>query len=299
MITLNFPARTKLKYYDFYVSSVKSSFEVAEHKIIIDNTLKFLAPAAFFIKINGKKAFVELSDFDDEYNWNYDKKTGIFYRLNTIYNPAELDMPIFKRTMRAGKEYAKNVFPLGPFYAQNNKDSKDLKTLLSIGNIYDPFNNDGIFHFNRIYAQNIFTRKKAFGLIDKTKLNPKAYFITDRTDQYDFWLRHRKCLSSLNISGASKYTQDTGPIEAMFLGVCPITNDFDLKLPYNKQIEKNVHYILVNDDYSNINECINFLYDNRKLCKEMGAEAYNLMMETSSPLKRSEWMAKVVEEYYV
>jgi hypothetical protein len=295
MNTLSFPVK-KFKYYEFYTSFIKSIFEVADYKVILDPSLEYLAPAAFYIKINGKLAFVEMSDFDDEHVYKLDTNSG-WTRLHKFYEPETLDVPIFKRSMRPNKKYSDNTYPMGPFYVGNNVDNSDLKTLLSYGNIYNPFDNDGIIKTNRVWGGALVTRADAYSKINK-ELIPRATMLEDRLPLYSHWLRHGKCLSSLNISGASYHSQDIGAVEAMFLGVCCLSNDFDMLLPYNKVLEKGVHYIHIADDYTNINECINYLYDNRNECKDIGNEAYDLMIKTCSPKALADWIINTTEDYY-
>ena len=90
-------------------------------------------------------AFVlaDFSDFYDEYNWGFDK-TG-YKKLGKMYDYDQINIPIFKRTMTVGREYPKHVFPLGPYFVDNNSSPKDLKYLLNLGNIYNPEKGSGVF----------------------------------------------------------------------------------------------------------------------------------------------------------
>lgn len=294
-IKLTFPAN-KSRYYYGYCCSIKSAFEVAGAEVVIDPSLTYLCPGVFYFKINDKLVLADFSDYNDEYNWGYNIHG--FFRKNKMYIPENLNVPIFKRTMTVGNTYSNNTFPLGPYYVENNKNCKDLAFLHSIGNIYDPIKGDGIFHSNRVYAQNTMTRGLAKKKINHKKLLPEVKFITSRVDQYTFWKNHSKCISSLNISGASYYAQDKNPIEAMFLGVCIISNNFDMYLPCDEKLDHTQHYICISEGYDDINEKINYVYENRAECKDIGTNAYDLMNRSCAPKPKVKWMAEIVENYY-
>lgn len=292
---LTFPTN-KSRYYNGYCCSIKSAFEVAGAEIVLDPDLVYLCPGVFYFKVNNRLALADFSDYKDEYNWGYNLEG--FFKQGKMYVPEELDVPIFKRTMVVGDSYASNIFPLGPYYVENNKDSRDLAFLHSLGNIYNPLSGDGIFYSNRIYAQNTFTRGVAKQKIDPNKLLPGVRFISERVDQHTFWRNHGKCVGSLNISGANYYAQDKNPIEAMFLGVCVISNNFDMYLPCNEQLDHTKHYICIDKEYNNINEKINYVYENRAECKDIGINAYDLMNRSCAPVPKVNWMTEKIEEYY-
>jgi hypothetical protein len=84
----------------------------------------------------------------------------------------------------------------------------------------------------------------------------------------------------------------------MFLGVPVISNDFDIHLPFSAQLIKGEHYIHVYDDYSNINECLEYI-NNKIACEYISIQAYELMMDTCSPEALVGWYEEVIEEYYV
>lgn len=293
---LTFPVK-RFKYYDTYCCSIKVNFELMGAEVILDPGLQYHAPGVFYFKINDKLALADFSDFYDEWNWDFDN-TG-YKHLNKMYDYDQVNVPIFKRTMTVGEEYPNHVFPLGPYFVDNNKSPKDLQFLLSLGNIYNPEKGNGVFHSNRMYgAGGVLTRKKAFNQIDQSKLLPEVRFIKQRVSQYQFWKNHANCVSTLNISGSAWHSQDKNPVEAMFLGVCGVSNNFDIYLPCDEKIDHTQHYICLNDEFSDINEKLNYVHENRAEAKDIGANAYELMMRTCTPEKRVNWMTEVVENYY-
>lgn len=292
---LNFPINTS-RYYDTYCCSVLVDFQIAKADIQLEGGLKYYVPAVYEIKVNDKKALVDLSDFSDNYNWGFDRTK--LYRLNPMYPIEELNIPIFKRTMLPGIEYPENVFPLGPYFVADKSKPETTARFLKYGNIYNPFKSNRVISTNRVYAQNVLTRGKALTQINQNKIYSDIFIDTRRISQNEFWESHSNCLTSICIPGASPYTQDNAPIEAAALGVCIISGDFSFKLPYNKVFNKNEHFICLNSDYSDINEKINYIYDNRQEAKDIGQAAYEIIKETSFPVPRANWMVQVVEDYY-
>jgi hypothetical protein len=296
MAVLTFPLKKGSKYYDFYVSFIKSIFEAAGEEVVLDGSLDYIVPAAFYVKINGKLAFIEMSDFPDEYNYKI-TSTG-WQRLNKFYDPASLGCPVFKRSMRPNLEYSSNIYPLGPFYVADNKTSKNLRTLIDLGNIYQPKTSSLILNTNRVWGGAQHTRKYAFENIQESALSPEVHFDSRRMNIDQHYNRHGELLASLNISGAHYNSQDIGAPESMFLGCLVISNDFDILLPYNKRLEKGLHYIHVADNYNNITECLNFPYENREKAAEIAYAGHEALINTCSPIALVKWLEQVVENYY-
>jgi hypothetical protein len=276
---------------DTYVKFAVNNFILAGAKVTNSRDLRFATNVPgcvqFHARIAGKPIFIDLQDSPTECmgNTNYQ-----------IYEPKSLDMPIFKVAVRPDIKYESNIFPYGPFHVWNNKTTKDLEKLLSYGNNYNPYANNSIINTTAcMYPK---TRKIVYSKLDYNKIYKNIQFIRNRVPQYHHWERLSNCLGVLNISGSNTNVVDKAPIEAMWRGVCVVHNDIDILLPHNKQLTKNEHYICIADDYSDINEKINYLYDNRDLAKEMGAKARDLMISTSMPERRLEWILEKVEEYY-
>lgn len=280
-------------YYSSYCCPTKLAFEIVDADIVIDNSLKYLAGAIFFIKINDKLALIDLNDYYDECSWTY---KGGFHRTGKFYNYEELNVPIFKRTMITTEKYPDNVYPYGPFLPIES--IAQYKSYLELKNLPITQKQNRVLHTNRIYAAAVITRKKAFDKINKNKLLPEVEFDTQRLNKISHLSRLRNCCASLEI-GACPHAQGSGSIEAFMAGIPVISNDMDIMLPYNKKISKNEHYIFVEDDYNNINEAINFAYSNRVESLEMAEKIYEIFLNTWHPEPLTKWMEQVVEEYYV
>lgn len=274
-----------------YVMFVVNNFKLYGADIKYDKNLSFATKVPgcvqFYAKLNGKLIFIDLQDSPTEHYGN----TNI-----PIYEPEKMDCPIFKVAVRPDIKYTDNVYPYGPYQVWRNKTTEDLEKFLSYGNTYNPYANNNIINTtSHAYAH---TRAKAYAKLDSSKIYPDIKFIRNRVSQYEHWDRLGNNLGVLNISGSNTNVVDKAPIEAMWQGVCVIHNDIDILLPHNKRLTKNKHYICLADDYEDINEKINFLYDNRSLAKDMGAEARELMLETSTPKRRTDWMLEVIEQFY-
>ena len=292
------PLNLQAKNISTYVMFAVNNFLLNGDAVTYNPQLKFATNepgcVAFEIKINNKLAMIDLQDSPDEYR--HSSATLLPIPGSKIYVPENLDMPIFKVAVRPNLHYYKNIYPYGPFHVWNNSNTQDLKKLLSYKNIFNPFSNNNLL----CTAKNIYpkTRGKAFSKLDKNKIYSNINIVNSRVNQYAHWDRHNNCFGVLNISGSNINTVDKVPIEAMFLGAAVIHNNIDILLPYNKQLTKHEHYFCLADDYSDINEKINYLYDDREHAKEVGEKARNLMLETSTPEMRIKWMIQVIEEYY-
>ena len=294
MVKIDYPALKPRSYLNTYLKFPLNNFLLSGADVSFCEDLTFLHTdkekgAYVEVRINGKRALIDMQDGPKEY-------FGVIYEPKyKAYEPEKLNMPIFKINVRPDMEYADNIFPYGPYQVWHNKDTKDLEKFLSYGNTYNPFDSNSIINTTSHAYEG--TRAKAYAKLDYSKIYPEINFIRERVSQYKHWDRLGNSLGVLNISGSSANVVDKAPIEAMWQGICVIHNDIDILLPYGKALVKNEHYICLKDDYSDINEKINFLFDNREKAKEMGTRARELMLSTSTPESRTNWMIEVVENF--
>lgn len=291
---LTFPTK-KFKYYDTYCYHLRLNFEMVNAKIELDPGLQYLAPAIFYFKINDKLALLDLSDYIDEYNWGINQKDNKFYRINKHYDYKDINVPIFRRTMAIDYDYPDNVFPYGPFIPL--KSVQEYEQLISLKNKFDDSNRKKILHTNRIYAGANLTRKQAFAKIDNRLLLNEIEFETQRLNKDQHLQRLETCIGSLEV-GSCPNAQGSGAIEGFLTGTPVISNNMDIVLPYNEKLEKDKHYIYIEEDYSNINEAINYVYSNRQDALEKAQRVYELFLNTWHPEKLVPWMESVVETYY-
>lgn len=297
MTTLTFPGKSWGKYFDGYVRNIETIFKSVNSPIEYDSTLKHMetpygpANTIFEIKINGKPALIDLSDFSNEYCYKCVGGKNIL--LGKMYEYKDYNMPIFKK-MHPDINYSDNVFPYGPLFFANSLDV--YKRLINYIPKYK-VPEKGILHTNRIYGAAVSSRKVAFSKINPNKLNKNVSFEKTRMSQSAHYERLKTCTASLEI-GTFNGAQGSGAIEAFILGIPVIADNMDMILPYGKKIEKNLHYIYVEDDYSNINEAINYAYTNRKEAIEMAKRVHALFLETWHPTKLVKWFDLVTEQYY-
>jgi hypothetical protein len=291
---LDFPTN-KSRYYDTYCHAFRLTFDVGGIPVNLDPSLEYLAPAIFYVRINGKLVLVDFSDFVDEYSWDWSHARG-FFRLKKHYNYKDIShVPIFKRTMGVEDSYPENVFPHGPMLLLNSVQKYN--NLLGVGSSFDFNKRNKILHTNRLYAASQITRKRAFEILDSSKLLSNVEFDSDRVEQNQHLNRLGLRLATLEI-GACPNAQGSGAIDAIMTGTPVISNNMDIVLPFGERLQKHRDYVYVEEDYSNINEAINWVYDNRDKVKDMADNSYDLFMRTWHYRKLLKWFEQVVEEWY-
>lgn len=273
-----------------YVKNVSQDFLEAGYRLEYyeDPVSKdFANSGCFYAFVNGKKVLFDQSEYYDNQSWRCDEGE---MKANYSRYDYSTDTPIFKRMITKWAEYPENVYPLGPFCQPTPK-----MLAFNSTNKYRPNNYKKLVHTNRVYGNARYTRKIAF-----SKLNlPKSIEIdSSRSTVEEYYNRIIHSFGCLNITGASTYTQDSSSIEIMLLGGVVISNSFDILMPFNKAINGNEHYIMISEDYSDINERIVWAFENQKEAYEIAKNGHNLIMETTSPIKRVKWIEEVIEEYY-
>jgi len=291
MKLVEFPNPKGSRYYDSLIRIYESIFKSNNYTIKYANDLKYIAPGIPELRINNNIIVLDLSDYNDEYAYKL-VPSGIS-KLHKIYDPETLHCPIFKRLMSTTKNYNNNIFPLGLFYP----DAINLlDTLFNYKN--DIFKSNIVINSNRIYAGAQFTRKIAFDKINKKDLINDIILDTRRVPLTEHLKRLTTCLGNIQISGACNHTVDPGHCTSFILGVCTISNNCNIRLPYDKSLKENYHYLELNPDYSNINDCINFLYSHRDICKDIGNNVYKLARETSTPKLIVDWIVETSRTFY-
>lgn len=111
-----------------------------------------------------------------------------------------------------------------------------------------------------------------------------------RIDQVAFWKEIKNCLVSVCVPGGRPNMLDRGQFQYMALGACTISPYIINNLPYNKKLIPGIHYICCKDDYSDLIDKIEWCKSNRNKCIEIGQNAQQLFLETSTPEKLWEWV---------
>lgn len=113
-------------------------------------------------------------------------------------------------------------------------------------------------------------------------------------DQIDFWKMHETAIASVCVPGATNNMADRGQTELLGMGVCTISPEIKTIFPYNKKIRDNYHYIQCNDDYSDLVEIVQTLYDNPKRSIRIGKNAKRFYEKYYSPEVYWKWIVKSV-----
>lgn len=113
---------------------------------------------------------------------------------------------------------------------------------------------------------------------------------TEITNKETFWKKMNNCLVSVCIPGARNDILDRGQFQYMAFGACTISPPIDIELPYWRKPEAGIHYLNCASDYSDLVDVIEYCRDNRDACREIGNQARQLFLDTSTPKKTWGWM---------
>ena len=119
--------------------------------------------------------------------------------------------------------------------------------------------------------------------------NFKHHDINADADQYDFWKAHQHSIA-VCVPGATNNMIDRGQMELFGLGVCTISPVLNTVLPYNQLATPGVHYIKCADDYSDLIDIINQLYNNLNFANQIGHNARELFESYFSPVSYWKWI---------
>lgn len=114
--------------------------------------------------------------------------------------------------------------------------------------------------------------------------------INANVDQLEFWKAHENCLTSVCVPGATNNMVDRGHIELFGLGVCTVSPMLYTRFPFDVVPSPGVHYIQCKDDYSDLIDVINDLYNDKDRCKEIGNNARVFYDEYFAPKKYWQWI---------
>ena len=83
---------------------------------------------------------------------------------------------------------------------------------------------------------------------------------------------------------------DRAQLQYMFFGCCTLSPILPEILPYQKQFIPNVHYVPLQDDYSDLYEKIEWVKQNRRKCIKIGYNAKELCKENLNPVALVRWI---------
>jgi len=198
-----------------------------------------------------------------------------------------------------------NVFPIGPMFILdrtrgNRRVIEGVEPFEEYFKFRKTFNYDctgnKILNKQRIYGLAITRRKKVQGML---KAKYRGNVITEFTPSYkDYWKEQENCLAVVCVPGASENSLDRGQIESIGLGVCTISPEINISLPYNNKLIKDKHYIACKGNYSDLIEKIEWCKSNRKQCAQIGQNAKKLFDDSCLPTQHWDWIMQCVTTFY-
>jgi hypothetical protein len=115
------------------------------------------------------------------------------------------------------------------------------------------------------------------------------------TDQISYWRKINNCLTHVFVPGARNDMIDRGHLQFLAFGCCTISPSITDCLPF-VNVQKDIHYIPCADDYSNLEEKIEWIRENREKAIEIGQNAKQLFRNTSIPVMLVTWIKSVIEK---
>lgn len=259
------------RYYDTHIMYVhdifKNSSSESFHIIFIEP--KFLHKTKFEIFINEIPVMFDFSDHLD------------------VLEDLSSYKAIFKFHWNEERHgHIKNMFPFSPISFYNWKDFAKISTNINYkakGKIL----NKQIPHANALERRNFV----------QSELLKKFPTETDISvvDQNTFFTAINDCLVSVCVPGARNNMLDRGQLQYMAFGCCTISPKLITKLSFNKELIPDVHYIECDENYSNLEDKINYCKENSNKCIEIGMNAKKLFLETSIPDQQVQWILSKIK----
>ncbi len=184
----------------------------------------------------------------------------------------------------AGPE-GSNIFPFSPVNFHDWKLYKRLSPIIKYRAVGSVLNNQA----------------PAGAAVERRNLVSKAlrdYYGKDlNTNRYpkeDFYMLINRASGIVCVPGARNNMLDRGQGQQMFFGACTISPKLNTRLSYHGLLIPGVHYIECKDDYSDIVEKVNWVKNHKEQAIDVGNNAKQLFLNTSTPLKQIEWIRQCV-----
>jgi len=234
------------------------------------------------VEYNGKQVIFEFSDFPT---------------LGREWMEPFSHLPIFK--FHYDEEMYKdmpNVFPIGPcMVLPSGLDGFERYFKLRDVFNYSPRNN---IISNRQEPRRLALERRTH-VQNVLRANYGKQVDTNwKGTQWDFWTSNKDCLASVCVPGACNNMLDRGHYELLGLGVCTISPYIPTALPWGKILVPNLHYIMCEDDYSDLVNIIEWCRNDRATCSSIGKSAKDLFNSCATPEKYWEWIDLCIEKFY-
>jgi len=267
---ITFPENNNIKYYDSHYAFILNSAKFLNIPIIY-RRIEPIHQSRFRMEINDKNVIIDFRDHID---------------IHPMYKDYDY---YFKYHVTEGKHSKyKKLYPLGAIsflnWEQYFKLRKEIKYKC---------NNDIILNNQRVFGNARIRRPKVRKIIRKKY---GKFLDTTLVPQIDFWKKINNCLVSVCVPGARNDMLDRGQWQYMAFGACTISPYIKTILAYNKKLIPNIHYIQCRDDYTDINDKIEWCKNNRKKCIKIGRNAQKLFLQTSTPEKLWKWIDQCLKK---
>jgi len=211
----------------------------------------------FFLNIDGKDFFVDIAEYP---------------------TPNDYKIPTLK--FHCHKEEG-NAIPFSPMSFDNWEEFYNLSKTVK-------YNAKGfISSRQRIYGNAIERRTKIQALLKNAY---GAQTETGIIDKSNYFKEISNCLVPVCVPGQNNNLLDRGQFQYMGLGACTISPNLPEILPYSKTLIAGEHYIRCKEDYSDLFTLIEWCRNNTNKCIEIGENAKQLFLNTSTPNKLIEWI---------
>lgn len=150
--------------------------------------------------------------------------------------------------------------------------------------IYKQYKGEGYITSRQIPYGNATKRRLRIQKILRDKYKAKTNIIS----QQEWWNEIDKIKIPVFVGGYSNNILDRGQLQYMAFACPTISTELPESIAFNQKLIPNTHYIKCKDDYSDLEEIINYLNINK--AKEIGLNSRALFLETSTPSKLIEWI---------
>lgn len=243
-------------YYDIHIKYMIEYCRAAGCEVELAGETS-LDTTTFIIYVDGKPVVVDFSDFD-------------ILKIPNLVHPI-LKYHCSEKLLKSNKNI--RSFPPVSFYnwTEYNMLSKAITYRC---------NSDLILNRQRPYAAALDRRQRVQGIL-RDLYGDKAR--TDLSSQATYWQEIANCLVAVFVPGARNDMLDRGHAQFMGFGCCTISPHLNDILPGNVRIEPGVHYVQCANDYSDLQEQIEFVRHNRQLATVIGSNAKDLFRQCCMP----------------
>jgi hypothetical protein len=253
---VSFPSYTSQRYYHSHYEYVLHLLRASDKATIVLEQMEELSEGTFVCKINDKRVYFCFSD-----------DFSIYYR-----NTSDC---VFKFHYSESIKYEKNVHPFSPISFNSWE-----KYFSFVDQIHYFCTNDLVLNNQREYGNAIERRRHV-----KKTLVEKYNALVDFSisTELSFFLKINNCLASVCVPGYCNNMLDRGQFQFIAFGACTISPHLNNVLSHNQTLLPGIHYIQCKDDYSDLISKIEWCKKNRGACMQIGNNAKNLFLKTSTP----------------